>query len=212
MLEYNEYLQIAIGVFAILSPFSAIPIFLSLTTTQNSEQRKKTAITASVATALTMIISVWMGEIILNIFGISIPSFRVAGGILLLLMSINMINAEVSRQKNTPEEIEEAKEHVDKGIAIVPLAIPLLAGPGAISTVILYSHQAQGSIHLVVMSLIIAFVVFLIFLALRMAVPLSKTLGTTGINIISRIMGLILAAIAIEFITSGLLKLFPGWA
>ncbi len=212
MLGYNEYLQIAIGVFAILSPFSAIPIFLSLTAGQNIVERKKTAITASIATALTMIISVWLGETILNIFGISIPSFRVAGGILLLLMSINMINAQVSRQKNTPEELEEAIEQTDKGIAIVPLAIPLLAGPGSISTVILYSHQSSGTIHLFIMSFIIAFVVFLIFLALRMAVPLSKTLGTTGINIISRIMGLILAAIAIEFITSGLLKLFPGWA
>jgi multiple antibiotic resistance protein len=211
MLGYNEYLQIAIGVFAILSPFSAIPIFLSLTAGQDGIERKKTAITASIATALTMIISVWLGETILNVFGISIPSFRVAGGILLLLMSINMINAQVPRQKNTPEELEEAIE-TDKAIAIVPLAIPLLAGPGAISTVILYSHQANGTSHLFIMSFIITFVVFLIFLALRMAVPLSKTLGKTGINIISRIMGLILAAIAIEFITSGLIKLFPGWA
>lgn len=211
MLGYNEYLQIAIGVFAILSPFSAIPIFLSLTAGQDSVERKKTAITASIATALTMIISVWLGETILNIFGISIPSFRVAGGILLLLMSINMINAQVPRQKNTPEELEEAIE-TDKAIAIVPLAIPLLAGPGAISTVILYSHQASDTSHLFIMSFIISFVVFLIFLALRMAVPLSKALGTTGINIISRIMGLILAAISIEFITSGLIKLFPGWA
>jgi len=212
VLGYNEYLQIAIGVFAILSPFSAIPIFLSLTSSQSATERKRTARTATIATALTMIISVWLGETILNMFGISIPSFRVAGGILLLLMSINMINAEVPRQKNTPEELEEAIEQTDKGIAIVPLAIPLLAGPGAISTVILYSHQASDKLHLVSMSFIIAFVVFLMFLALRMAVPLSKSLGTSGINIISRIMGLILAAIAIEFITSGLLKLFPGWA
>jgi len=211
LLGFNEYLQIAIGIFAILSPFSAIPIFLSLTSTQDHIQRKKTARTAAIATALTMIISVWLGEIILNVFGISIPSFRVAGGILLLLMSINMINAEVPRQKNTPEELEEAKE-LNKDVAIVPMAIPLLAGPGAISTVILYANQAQEKTHLISISIIITGVVFLIFMALRMAVPLSKLLGTTGINIISRIMGLILAAIAIEFITSGLLKLFPGWA
>ncbi len=211
MLDYNEYLQIAIGVFAILSPFSAIPIFLSLTATQSKDERKKTAITASIATAITMIISVWLGEGILYMFGISISSFRVAGGILLLLMSINMINAQVLRQKNTPEELKEAIE-LDKSVAIVPMAIPLLAGPGAISTVILYSNQSQDNVHLIFMSAIIVAVVFLIFLALRMAVPLSKLLGTTGINIISRIMGLILAAISIEFITSGLIKLFPGWA
>jgi len=210
MLGYNEYLQIAVGVFALLSPFSAIPIFLSLTSNQSALQRKKTAMTASIATAITMIVAVWMGEIILNMFGISIPSFRVAGGILLLLMSINMINAETPRQKNTPEELEEAKE-LNKDIAIVPMAIPLLAGPGSISTVILYSNQANDKMHFAFMSLIIVCVVFLIYMALRTAVPLSKTLGTTGINIISRIMGLILAAISIEFITSGLLKLFPGW-
>ena len=210
MLGYNEYLQIAVGVFALLSPFSAIPIFLSLTSNQSALQRKKTAMTASIATAITMIVAVWLGEIILTMFGISIPSFRVAGGILLLLMSINMINAEVPRQKNTPEELEEAKE-LNKDIAIVPMAIPLLAGPGSISTVILYSNQANDKMHLAFMSLIIVCVVFMIYMALRTAVPLSKTLGTTGINIISRIMGLILAAISIEFITSGLLKLFPGW-
>lgn len=210
MLDYNEYLQIGIGVFALLSPFSAIPIFLSLTSEESNAQRKKTALTASIATALTMIIAIWIGEIILNMFGISISSFRVAGGILLLLMSINMINAETPRQKNTPEEFREAKE-LSKDIAIVPMAIPLLAGPGSISTVILYSNQSSETMHLVFMSLIIIGVVFLIYLALRMAVPISKALGTTGINIISRVMGLILAAISIEFISSGLLVLFPGW-
>ena len=144
-------------------------------------------------------------------FGISISSFKIAGGILLLLMAINMLNAKTPNAKSTKEELEEAHEKSTNisEIAIVPLAIPLIAGPGAISTIIIYSQQDDSLIHLLYMSLIIFLLSVIVFVSLRASTFITKKLGITGINVISRVMGLILASISIEFIVSGLLVVFP---
>lgn len=208
MLAISDYVQIIIGIMAIFSPFAAIPIFISLTSSYSEEDRLSTAKTSAFAAGVAGLISVWIGQYILLFFGISIASFKIAGGILLLLMSINMLNAKVPRAKNTKKELKEA-QNSSKEIAVVPLAIPLIAGPGAISTIIIFSQKTDSIVHLFMMSLIIVALGFYIWISLRMSTFINKKLGITGISIISRVMGLILASISVEFIVSGLKAVFP---
>ena len=126
-------------------------------------------------------------------------------------MSMKMIKAKTTKAKNTKSELKEAqKKSINvKEIAVVPLAIPLIAGPGAISTIIIFSQKSDTLFHLIMMSIIIIAISSYIYLTLKMASYISKRLGITGLNIISRIMGLLLASISIEFIISGLLTVFP---
>lgn len=211
MLSFSDYIQIIIGVMSIFSPFVAIPIFISLTSGNTLEEKKETAKTASIAACIVGLVSIWIGQYVLMIFGISISSFKIAGGILLLLMSINMLNAKTPKAKNTKSELKEAKKKSVnvKEIAVVPLAIPLIAGPGAISTIIIFSQKSEDFIHLFIMSLIIVAISSYIYLTLKMSNHISKRLGITGLNIISRVMGLLLASISVEFIISGLQTVFP---
>jgi multiple antibiotic resistance protein len=201
MFPWNEYVKIIIALIVIIDPLGAIPIFVSLTADQSQQERKHTAYIAALSVSIILVVSCLVGEWILRLFGISIASFRVGGGILLLLMSIAMMHAKGSAAKHTDTEDEEAhgKEH----IAVVPLAIPLLAGPGAISLAIIYAEKMTGVINKGFLLVSCVTVGFLMWGSLRLALPISKLLGRTGINIATRIMGLILAAISIEFIASG---------
>ena len=211
MLPYDEYLKIFFGVLAIMGPFSALPIFVTITQGKSRLEKNSLASRASLYAWLVALGSVWLGNIILEFFNISIPAFRVAGGILLLTLAISMINAKVPGAKQTPEELKEAQIS-NRDLAMIPFAIPLIMGPGAISTVIVFSHYGNSVAHLAMMSLIVSILILYIFLSLRAAAYLSEKLGLIGINVISRIMGLILASISIEFMASGLVQLFPGWA
>lgn len=206
------YIEIFAALIAVFSPLSALPVFASLTSNMNEKDKKHTAKVAAISACTAGIISVWIGQYVLMFFGISIYSFKVAGGILLLLMAISMLNAKVPTAKTTPKEIEEAKEKIlTKGseIAVVPLAIPLIAGPGAISTIIIYSQKIPTISHLISMTILIIFMSTYIYYALKMASFLSKKLGISGMSIVSRVMGLFLASISVEFITSGLMNIFP---
>jgi multiple antibiotic resistance protein len=210
MQNWRTSAQIATALFVIADPAAAIPIFITLTSGNTAQERKRIASVTALTVATVLVSSIFLGEPLLRLFGISIASFRVGGGILILLMAISMLNARVSRTHSTPEEMQEGTEKEDP--AVVPLGIPLLAGPGAISTVVIYAHQAKDlydTIFLVVAGLFVAFTVLIL---LRLADPLRELLGKTGINIISRLMGLILTAVAIEFIAGGLAQLLPGLA
>ena len=211
MLPLEEYIKVFFGVLAIMGPFSALPIYVTLTSDKSKQEKRQLALHASFYGLIVALCSVWLGNAILGFFNIGIPAFRVAGGILLMTLAINMINAKVPGAKQTPEELKEAKIS-NRDLAMIPLAIPLIMGPGAISTVIVFSHYAQGIGHLLMMSGIVTVLILNIYFSLRAAAYLSEKLGLIGINVISRIMGLILAAIAVEFMASGLTQLFPGWA
>ncbi len=200
-MNWSQYAVIITGLFAILNPIGAIPVFLDLTTDQDDSERKRTAMITSIAVALILMLSAWLGDSILAFFGISINAFRVGGGILILLMAVDMMHARPSRAKRTDEEHEEAQDK--ESVAIVPLAIPLLAGPGAISTVILDAHTLGGVTERIVLTLIIVGMAGTVWLALYLATPISAWLGKTGKNILVRLMGLILMAIAVEFILTG---------
>ena len=207
MLELQEYLKIFIGIFAILNPLGALPLYLSLTAHHSEHDKKYVAMTAAKAATIILLVTLFFGELILSFFGISVNSFRVGGGILILLMAISMLHAQTSGAKNTEAERGEASTR--ESIAIVPLAMPMLAGPGAISSIILYGNRAHDWQHYLIVSAEIVIVGIIIAILMRLSGKIAKQLGQTGMNIITRVMGLILAAISIEFISLGLKGLFP---
>ncbi|OFC54738.1 amino acid transporter, partial [Acidithiobacillus caldus] len=160
--------------------------------------------------AIVLLISAFLGEYILQFFGISIAAFQVAGGMVLMLLAFNMLQAKSSRYRHTPEEAAEGMQKED--VAVVPLAIPLLAGPGTMITVIIAHHKSSSWLSSGLLVLDILAIAGVAYVALRLAGPLSRRLGVTGINISTRIFGLVLASIAVTFIANGLSALFPALA
>jgi len=204
MQDWRTSAEIATALFVIADPIAAIPIFITLTAGNTAQDRKRIASVTALTVATVLVSSIFLGQPLLRLFGISIASFRVGGGILILLMAISMLNARVSRTHGTPEEMQEGVEKDDP--AVVPLGIPLLAGPGAISTMIIYEHQAKDVYDIIFLVLAGLFVAFTVWVALRLADPIRNLLGKTGINIISRVMGMILAAVAVQAVLNGLAK------
>ena len=207
MLEYAQYIKIFIGLLAILNPLGVIPLFISMTADENAKQRSKTIDMVAFGVTVILLVSLFLGEHLLDFFGITIDSFRVGGGILVLLMAIAMLHAKTSLIRQTDKEADESIEK--ESVAIVPLAMPLLAGPGAISTVILAAHRAHGIAHYLIIAVIIVLLSVVVWAVLRMSPWIERRLGSTGINVFTRIMGLILTAIAIEFIAAGIKGMFP---
>jgi multiple antibiotic resistance protein len=207
MIDYTEYLKIFVALVAIVNPVGAIPIYVSLTAELTEHDRKKMSFVIPVAVTIILLVSLFFGELILSLFGITINSFRVGGGILLLIISVSMLHAKTSATKQTQEEIQESESK--DSVAIVPLATPLLAGPGAISSVILYSHKSAGVLQYALIVADILLLGLLLWTAFKLTPWISKNISKTGINVFTRIMGLILAAIAVEFIANGLKGLFP---
>ena len=207
MLHYAEYIKIFVGLLAIINPFGAIPLFISMTADQNSRQLRNTIDTVAFGVIVILLVTLFFGDMVLEFFGITMASFRVGGGILILLMAIAMLHAKTSDVKQTDAEADESIEK--ESVAIVPLAMPLLAGPGAISTVILDAHKATGIAHYAIIAAGIMLLGLLVWGVLRLSPLITTRIGATGINIFTRIMGLILAAIAVEFLATGLQGLFP---
>ena len=206
MLDFTEYTKIFLSLFAILDPIGIIPLIIAFTVGASAQKRARIASLASISVGGILLVALLVGEIVLEFFGISIHSFRTAGGILLLLMSITMLfgtkNAELA---NEASDLDSTAS-----IAIVPLSTPLLAGPGAISTIILDAHKGFGAAHYLIMSVEIVVLAFTVWLTFLVAPWVSQRLGKIGINIFTRLMGLLLAAIAVEFIAGGLRGLFPA--
>lgn len=208
MLHWHEYLEILTAIIVVVDPLGAIPIFLGMTNDQSEKERSHTARTAVIVASIVLIIACLAGQPILNFFGIRIASFQVGGGILILLLAISMVNAKVSPVRQTQEEAQEAI--TKQNVAVVPLAVPLLAGPAAISTIIIYAHKDNQWLwrgYLIACILLVALIVWILF---RLSIPLSHKLGRTGLNNVTRIMGLVLVAIAVEFIATGIIELLPG--
>jgi multiple antibiotic resistance protein len=152
---------------------------------------------------------VFLGDAVLKVLGTSLASFRVGGGIVLLLIALSLLNATVSAVKQTPQEADEAGQRT--AIGVVPLGLPLLAGPGSISAVIIEAQRGTGWEHYAILVGCILAVCAFLLLTLRLAVPIGAKLGQTGLNIMNRLTGLLLAAVAVEIIAAGMRALFPGW-
>ncbi|HEV2321194.1 MAG TPA: YchE family NAAT transporter [Gammaproteobacteria bacterium] len=210
MAAWVEYLKFFAGLIAILNPVGVIPLFINLTYNQTAAERNRTALVAAVTVGVVLAVSLLCGELILDFFGISVASFQVAGGVLILLNSLSMLQAKMGATRQTEEEAQETAERED--VAVVPLGVPLTAGPGAISTVILYGHKPALFGRSVILIGGIVVVALIVWAAFRLAPLISRALSRTGINIVTRLMGLIMAAIGIEFIAAGLRILFPSLA
>ena len=210
MFDGAEYLKFFTTLLVMLDPLGAVPLFLSVTPNHTHAERRAIARTAALAVFVILVVCIIVGEAVLRLFSISIASFRVGGGIVFMLMAVSMIQAQPRRTKQTAAERVEAMEKTH--VAIVPLAIPLLAGPGAISTVIVYANRSPDLLHTLYLIACVLALAVILWAALRLAGPISRLLGQTGINVVIRVMGLILAAIAVEFIAGGLVELMPGLA
>jgi multiple antibiotic resistance protein len=208
MQGWAEYVRFTVGLFAILTPFAAIPIFLSLTDGQSRGSRLHTARVASLTVLTVLIVAALSGEVLLELLGTSLPAFQVGGGIVLLLMALSMLNAKVSAVQHTAEEANEAIARDE--IGVVPLGIPLLAGPGSISSVIIQMQRSHTWVDKAITLGCVALVCLLLLIALQLATPIGNLLGKTGLNILNRLFGLLLAAIAVEIIANGLRALFPA--
>lgn len=208
--EIAIFLQFFLGLVAAVNPVGIMPVFVSLTGHMTQEEKHKTAITANVAVAIILVVSLLAGQMLLDMFSISLDSFRVAGGLLLLSIAFSMMSGKLGEDKQNKQE---KSEYVSKEqIGVVPLAMPLMAGPGAISSTIVYGARYPNMFETI--GIIITIVAFALcsWLLYRSAPLIVRFLGQTGINVITRIMGLILGALGIEFMANGLKALFPGLA
>ena len=204
-----ELLKPLVALLAIVNPVGVLPFFLSFTQNFSRAQRQRTIRISAFSAGVVIAVSALAGLRIIEFFGISLASFQVGGGTLLLLSAISMLNAQPAETR--PDDVTEGREKVDAGasIAVVPLTIPLLTGPATISTVVIYAEKTRQWWELAVLvgyGLVIALVTFVVFTA---SGRIARVLGRTGINVMTRLMGLILAAMAVELLADGLMKLFP---
>lgn len=207
MLGIEEYAKIFVSLVAVANPLGVIPMFISMTSDQTPAQRRLTIRQVALAVAVILLAALVGGKWLLLFFGISVDSFRVGGGVLILLMAIAMLHAKNSPIRQTDAEADESIEK--ESVAVVPLAMPLLAGPGAISTVILAAQRGHGVEHHLGVAVGIVALSLLIWITLRVSPWLTDRMSATGLNVVTRVMGLILAAIAVEFIATGLKGIFP---
>lgn len=199
MAVLNNWLIPLVSIFFVVDPLAAVPAFLTMTANDPAAMRRSMALRASIASSIILVVFAVAGGYIFRLFGVTLPAFRIAGGVVLGLSALEMLRADrPSRQ--TKEEINEGVDKVD--ISITPMAIPLLAGPGAISTVMVLTHQSSWAGSLPVFAAI-ALTGVGTYVLLLFSDSLQRVLGTTGIHVLSRIMGLVLAAIAVQFVLDG---------
>ncbi|NNM52344.1 MAG: NAAT family transporter [Pseudomonadales bacterium] len=205
-MSWHEALKMFVGLVVIIDPLLSLPTFITLTEGMNNRDRSTCIRRASLTVGIVLSVAVLLGQQILDLLAISMPAFRIAGGLLILMMALSMMHARRSATQATEEESSEALDKED--ISVVPLGVPLLAGPGAISTAIIDSH------HNLQITAILLFEIWLVaglvMLILQFAQGIRQSLGNTGLNIATRLMGLMLAAIAIEFMVGGLRTMLPG--
>jgi multiple antibiotic resistance protein len=196
---------------AIVNPLAIVPFFIHYTQNFSPAQRRNTIRVSAFSAFVVIAISALVGLQILEFFGISLASFQVGGGMLLLTSALNMLNAQPAEAKTSTHELQDGVEKAAMGasIAVVPLTIPLLTGPATMSTVVIYADKAKTVLQmgtLVGYGVVVALATALCF---SLAQPIARVLGKTGINVMTRLMGLILAALAVEVMSDGLTKLFP---
>ena len=195
------------SVLFIVDPVAVIPTYLVITQDETPAQRRNTAWRACVAAALIMIVFGAAGRLIFRLFGITLPAFRIAGGLILWLVAMDMLHGERRTQEGA-EEIVEGREKED--VALTPLAMPMLAGPGAISTVMVLSGEARTVAEHVVVYGSVVLTALVSWISLRLGDRLITALGQTGIRVVTRIMGLLLAAVAIQFVITGVQDALRG--
>lgn len=196
------------ALFSIVDPLAAVPIFLALAGSNDPKTQRGTAIRATVTATIVLALFALIGTKIFHFFGITIPAFKLAGGVLIFTMALEMMRAKHSAARTTAEEATEAQQKEDVGL--IPIGVPLLAGPGAIASVMMWSSRAARVDQKIALFVAIGLLAVVILLTLLFAPRLSRLFGKTGINIVTRIMGLILAATAAQFVIDGWREAFAA--
>lgn len=206
---FNTFLVLLGAIFSVLNPIGAIPFFVGLTQDYNKNERSRVSLMTAINVCIILLISFFLGEYVLKFFGITISALRIAGGILIASSGFGLLNANPKKRKGISKEVEEDLQ-TRNSIALTPLAMPMLAGPGSISLLIAFYQDHNSTIDVAASTLAIVVVSFLIFLILRSAHYLAKYLGASGIVAISRIVGFLTVAIGIQYIISAVLSIIRG--
>jgi multiple antibiotic resistance protein len=196
------------AVFFVVDPLGVVPVFLAVTQGDSEEKKKRMARRAAITAFCILTVFAAAGTVIFRIIGVTLGAFKVAGGILLMLTAIDMLRAQPARTRVTPEEEAEGMDKED--VAIFPLAIPLLAGPGSIATVTALMGRAGRSVLIVPVILSIAITCAASYAMLSGAARIARVFGVTGMNVINRVIGLVIGAVAVQFVFDGLRDSFPG--
>jgi len=198
-----------IALLAIVNPIGVIPFFIHFTQGFDRRQRQRTIRIAAISACVVISVSALAGLQIIEFFGISLASFQVGGGLLLLMSALQMLNAQPAESRK--DDLSDGGERADAGasIAIVPLTIPLLTGPATISTMVIYAEKTKHWWQLGVLVLYGVVIGVAVWIAFSLSGRIARVLGKTGINVMTRLMGLLLAALAVEVMSDGLVKLFP---
>jgi multiple antibiotic resistance protein len=206
--EVISYAVVAFSaIFFVVDPIAVVPVFITITEGDSEQKREQMARRACVITAAILLTFMVGGGLIFKLFGLTLAAFKIAGGLLLMLTALDMLRSMPSRTRTSGKEVHEAQAKPD--VAIVPLAMPLLAGPGSIATVMVLVAQAQALWQLLLLGLSIVVTAVISYLMLRAAGLVNRFLGNSGRAILERVMGLLLAAIAVQFIIGGIHDAFP---
>lgn len=203
--------QAFVSLLVIIDPFMVVPVFIGLTRTDSPQHREKTARKTCIIATILLVFFGLAGDSLLNMMGISQPAFRIAGGFLLLLAGIEMVMAK-STGSRTPTNDEEKEAIRSEDISVFPLAIPLIAGPGAMTSIVVLMREAEG-MHFTAgigVMLIAVFVLILTYIAMRLSEKLMKVMGVTGMNVLTRVFGVIVAALATQHIVHGVTAVVKG--
>ncbi len=209
-LDWSTFLIFVTAMLTITNPIGSLPIFAGMTSDRSDSDKKILAAKAAFAIATILLVVTWTGGFLLQLFGLTIHAFQAAGGLIVLLLGLSMLHGAPSGQQHTPAEDEEASAR--NSIAVVPIAIPLVAGPGAITTVLLETQKHPHLLEKIEISLICISIGLLFWLCFHFASPIASRLGVSGIAVVTRIMGMILAAIAFGMLAEGIKGLLPGLA
>ena len=208
--EQAEFWGFFAALFAIMNPLIAVPLFARITKQANTSSCKRLATVSSTTIFLALLIAAVVGQELLGFFAISIGAFRIAGGIIVLLMGLAMLRSQVEDDDKEKIKGPEASSDSDESQAVCPIAIPLLAGPGAIVTIILQSQGVAQASDYGMIFCAIALIVLLTYLTLLVAAPIARALGRTGLMVATRLIGMIVAAIAVDMLVIGLKHSLPG--
>jgi multiple antibiotic resistance protein len=204
-MDVRDWIQVFISLFVLVNPLEGIPFLLAKTAGVELAVRDEVARRAAIAVTIILLASAVIGAKVLALFGIGLPAFQAGGGIILFLIALQMTLFGVSDEGPAADSTPHHGPPTD--IAIIPLAIPLLAGPGAISAAVLYGTKSQSLVHLVILCAVVLIVGAAVYVSLRLAQQLRGMLGDLGIDIATRLMGLLIAAIAAQLTVEGLLAL-----
>lgn len=206
MIDWAEYLKLMVALVAIIDVPGTVPVFLQQTHAMTVVEKRVTAISAGVATAAVLLVFAFVGDLVLEAFGITIESFKILGGLVILIIALDMLGF----LGGAAGSFADGESNHPVALGVFPMAVPLFAGPGAISTVMVYAHRDFHSNHDLIVALLIVTVSVLIIVGLMTAVALTRLIGPVAQRVINRLLGMIVGALGIEFIVEGVLASIPA--